>query len=133
MQLTRPTAEEMGVKNRLNPHESIIGGVRYLKKLHDLYDKASEPDRTLIALAAYNVGKGHVLDARTLASNMKLDPNKWSSLERTLPLLRQRRYYEKSQFGYCRGTEPVFHVQNVLTYYDILKREAIEYAYQERR
>jgi membrane-bound lytic murein transglycosylase F len=119
MQLTQPTAEE--------------GGVRYLKKLHDLYDKASEPDRTLIALAAYNVGKGHVLDARTLASNMKLDPNKWSSLERTLPLLRQRRYYEKSQFGYCRGTEPVFHVQNILTYYDILKREAIEYAYQERR
>lgn len=133
MQLTLPTAREMGVKNRLNPHESIIGGVRYLKELHDLYDKASEPDRTLIALAAYNVGKGHILDARTLASNMKLDPNKWGSLERTLPLLRQRKYYEKSQFGYCRGTEPVFHVQSILTYYDILKREAIEYAYQQER
>jgi membrane-bound lytic murein transglycosylase F len=131
MQLTLATAEEMGVKSRLNPQESIMGGVRYLRQLHDLYDKAPEPDRTLIAIAAYNVGKGHILDARTLASTMNLDPNKWSSLEKTLPLLRQRKYYKNSQFGYCRGREPVSHVQNILTYYDILKRGAIEYAYQE--
>jgi len=128
MQLTLPTAQELGIKNRLNPQESILGGVRYFKQLHDLYDKASEPDRTLIALAAYNVGKGHILDARRIASRKNLDPNKWSSLEKTLPLLSQPKYYKKSRFGYCRGREPVFHVQNILTYYDILKREAIQYA-----
>ncbi len=132
MQLTLPTAREMGVNNRLNPKESIMGGARYLRQLHDLYDRAPEPDRTLIALAAYNVGKGHVLDARRLASKMSLDPNKWSSLEKTLPLLRQRKYYKNSRFGYCRGREPVFHVQNILTYYDILKREAIEYAVKDQ-
>jgi membrane-bound lytic murein transglycosylase F len=128
MQLTLPTAQEMGIQNRLNPQESIMGGVRYFKQLHDLYDKAPEPDRTLIALAAYNVGKGHILDARRIASRKNLDPNKWSSLEKTLPLLSKPRHYKKSRFGYCRGREPVFHVQNILTYYDILKREAIEYA-----
>ena len=128
MQLTLPTAREMGIKSRLDPHQSIKGGVRYLKKMHDLYDNAPEPDRTLIALAAYNVGRGHVLDARRLASKMNLDHNRWSSLEKTLPLLRQRKYYKKSRFGYCRGSEPVFHVQSILTYYDILKREAIQYA-----
>ena len=133
MQLTQPTAEDMGVKSRLNPQESIRGGVKYLRQLHDLYDRAAEPDRTLIALAAYNVGKGHILDARRLASKKKLDPNKWASLEKTLPLLRQGKYYRNSRFGYCRGTEPVFHVQNILTYYEILKKEAIEYAYQEQR
>ncbi len=133
MQLTLPTAADMGIENRLNPRESIMGGVQYLRHLHDLYDKAYEPDRTLIALAAYNVGKGHVLDARNLALKLNLDPNKWISLERTLPLLRQRKYYKNSKFGYCRGTEPVFHVKNILTYYEILKREAIEYAYQVRR
>jgi membrane-bound lytic murein transglycosylase F len=131
MQLTLPTAREMGVNNRLNPKESIMGGTRYLRQLHNLYDRAPEPDRTLIALAAYNVGKGHVLDARRLASKIKLDPNKWSSLANTLPLLRQRKYYKNSRFGYCRGREPVFHVQNILTYYDILKREAIEYAVKD--
>ncbi len=128
MQLTLPTAKEMGVKNRLDPHQSIMGGTRYLKKLYDLFDEAPDPDRSLIAVAAYNVGRGHVLDARRIASAMRLDPNKWSSLEKTLPLLRQRKYYKKSKYGYCRGAEPVFQVRQVLTYYDILKRQAIEYA-----
>ena len=67
MQLTLPTAREMGIKSRLDPYESIMGGVKYLKKTYDLYDKAPEPDRTLIALAAYNVGNGHILDAGRLA------------------------------------------------------------------
>ncbi len=128
MQLTLPTAQEMGIENRLDPEQSIMGGIRYLHKLYGLYDQAQGLDRLLIALAAYNVGKGHVLDARRLASKMKLDPNKWSSMEKTLPLLSNRRYYKKTRYGYCRGSEPVFHVQSILTYYDILKREAIEYA-----
>ena len=131
MQLTLPTAREMGVKRRLDPDQSIMGGVKYLKKLYDLYDKAPEPDRTLIALAAYNVGTGHILDAQRLASEMKLNPNRWSSLEKALPLLGNARYYKKSRFGYCRGSEPVFHVQSIRTYYDILKRAAIEYAITE--
>lgn len=132
MQLTLPTAMEMGVKNRLNPQESIMGGVRYLRLLHDVYDNATEPDRTFIAFAAYNVGKGHVQDARTLASKMKLDPNKWSSLEKTLPLLTDPKYYKKSRFGYCRGREPVSHVQRILTYYNVLKKEAIEYGTKDQ-
>ncbi len=133
MQLTLPTAEDMGIENRINPRESIMGGVRYFRELHDLYDKAPEPDRTRIALAAYNVGKGHVLDARRIASRRNLDPNKWSSLEKILPLLCEPRYYTKSRFGYCRGREPVIHVQNIVTYYDILKREAIEYSVMTER
>jgi len=133
MQLTLPTAEDMGIDNRINPRESIMGGVRYFRELHDLYDKASEPDRTRIALAAYNVGKGHVLDARRIASRKNLDPNKWTSLEKTLPLLSEPRHYKKSRFGYCRGREPVIHVQNIVTYYDILKREAIEYSVVDER
>ena len=118
----------MGVKNRLDPYESIMGGTKYLKKLYDVYDNAPDPDRALIAIAAYNVGKGHVKDAQRIAVAMNLDPNKWPSLEKTLPLLRQRKYYKKSQYGYCRGAEPVFQVRRVLTYYDILKRQAIKYA-----
>jgi membrane-bound lytic murein transglycosylase F len=127
MQLTLPTAQDVGVKNRLDPHESIMGGTKYLKKIYDGYDGTSEPDRTLIAVAAYNVGKGHVSDAQKIAIDMGLNPNKWSSLEKTLPLLRQRKYYKKSKYGYCRGAEPVFQVRRVFTYYDILKRQAIIY------
>ncbi len=126
MQLTLPTAREMGVDNRLDPRQSIMGGVKYLKKLYDAYGEARDPDRTFITLAAYNVGKGHVGDAQRIAARMKLDPNSWSSLEKTLPLLRQPKYYKASKFGYCRGAEPVFHVQRIQAYYDILKRRAVQ-------
>lgn len=126
MQLTLPTAEEMGVSDRLNPEESIVAGVRYLKKLHKKYEKVEGRDRILINLASYNVGHGHILDAQKLALQMGLDPYKWSSLEKTLPLLRFKKYYEKSKNGYCRGTEPVRYVNRILTYYEILKRKAIE-------
>jgi membrane-bound lytic murein transglycosylase F len=132
LQLTEPTAEEMGVKNLLNPRENILGGVRYLKSLRDLYYEPGKPDRTLIALAAYNVGKGHIIDARELARDMDLDPNKWASLEKTLPLLQQPKYYEASKYGYCRGGQPVYHVRNIATYYDILKWGAIKHDYETK-
>jgi membrane-bound lytic murein transglycosylase F len=125
MQLTLPTARDMGISDRLNPHESIHAGTKYLKRLLDAFEDASEPDRTILAIASYNVGKGHVRDAQEIAADMGLDPSKWSSVEKTLPLLRQQKYYKKSKYGYCRGTEPVFQVRRVLTYYDILKRQAV--------
>lgn len=124
MQLTRNTAEEMGIDDRLDPEQSIMGGVKYLKKLYDRYDDAEDPDRTLIALAAYNVGHGHVRDAQRMAMKRNLNPNSWSSLQQILPLLRHPRYYRETKHGYARGTEPVRYVNRILTYYDILKRGA---------
>ncbi len=125
MQLTLETAKEIGIKNRLDPEQSIKGGVKYLKELYERYDGAKDPDRVLITLASYNVGHGHILDAQKIAKERNLDPNSWSSLEVILPLLRYRKYYRKTKNGYCRGTEPVRYVNRILTYYDILKREAI--------
>jgi len=125
MQLTQTTAKEMGIKNRLDPAQSINGGVKYLKKLYDRYKNIQGFDRMLFTLAGYNVGPGHILDARKIARQKGLDPNRWSSLEQTLPLLRQPKFYKDTTYGYCRGTEPVRFVHRVLTYYDIIKRESI--------
>jgi membrane-bound lytic murein transglycosylase F len=79
------------------------------------------------SLAAYNVGQGHINDARGLAKKMGLDPDKWASLTQTLPLLRYHKYYKDAKYGYCRGTEPLQYVKHIMIYYDILKRQAIEY------
>lgn len=125
MQLTLKTANDMDITNRLDPIQSIVGGVKYLRKLYDRYGDVKEPDRVLIALASYNVGHGHILDAQEIARQRNLDPNSWSSLEQILPLLRYPKYYKKTKNGYCRGTEAVRYVNRILTYYDILKREAI--------
>jgi membrane-bound lytic murein transglycosylase F len=125
MQLLSSTAHSLGVKDIYNPVENINAGVQYLKKLYDLFDGANETDRLLISLAAYNIGQGHIRDARRLAVKMNLDPDSWESLAKTLPLLSFRKYYKNSTYGYCRGTEPVLYIKQIMIYYDILKRRGI--------
>ncbi|MBL7174890.1 MAG: membrane-bound lytic murein transglycosylase MltF [Desulfobacteraceae bacterium] len=125
MQLTQITAREMGVQNRLDPRQSIMGGVKYLNKLYKRYEHAKNPDRMLITLASYNVGYGHILDARKISKESGLGPNSWSALQQILPLLRYPKYYKKTRYGYCRGTEPVRYVNMILTYYDILKKRSL--------
>ncbi|OBS10915.1 membrane-bound lytic murein transglycosylase MltF [Acidihalobacter prosperus] len=121
MMLTRPTAEHLDVENRLNPEQSIMGGTRYFLKLRrELPASIKEPDRTWFALAAYNIGLGHVMDARRLAVRFGKNPNSWPDVKQILPLLSQRRWYRQTKFGYARGREPVQYVQNIRSYFDIL-------------
>ena len=84
--------------------------------------RAPEPDRTWIALAAYNIGFGHLEDARTLARERKLDPNLWVQLKEVLPLLMRPEVAVRTRFGRARGGEAVILTENVRQYYDILQR-----------
>ena len=121
MMLTLRTANAMGVTNRLDPVQSIQGGGKYLVKVHaSLPESVQEPDRTWFALAAYNVGGGHLEDARKLAEAEGLDPNKWLDVKQMLPRLAQKQWYSKTRYGYARGGEPVHFVANIRRYYDIL-------------
>jgi len=121
MMLTRITAKEMKIKNRLNAKESIKGGTRYFAKIKARIPKRiQEPDRTWLALAAYNVGYGHVEDARILTEKGGKDPDKWIDVKTFLPLLQKKKYYKQTRYGYARGNEPVIYVQNIRRYFDVL-------------
>jgi membrane-bound lytic murein transglycosylase F len=133
MQLLPSTAGSLKVTDIYNPVENINGGVKYLKKLYERFNEADDTNRLMIALAAYNVGQGHVEDARNLAVKKNLDPNSWEALAQTLPLLRYRKYYKNAKYGYCRGTEPVRYITQIMIYYDILKRQGIEYGEVQAR
>lgn len=126
MQLMRPTARSLGVKDIYDPEQNIKGGVKHLKSLYDMYDQAPEEDRLAIALAAYNVGQGHVSDARNLAASLGDDPDKWRSVSDALLKLSDKQYYRNTLHGYCRGREPVQYVRQIELYYDILKRSDID-------
>ena len=119
--LTLNTASDMRVTNRLDAKQSIYGGARYLTKLiRRMPEQILEPDRTWMALASYNVGYGHLEDARKITQHMKKDPNKWIDVREHLPLLQKRNWYRYTKHGFARGEEPVHYVQNIRQYYDIL-------------
>ena len=121
MMLTQSTAKQMKVDNRLDPAQSIHGGARYFDlMLRKIPERIAEPDRTWMALAAYNVGFGHLNDARIITQHMKGDPDKWIDVKKHLPLLAQKKWYQSLKHGYARGWEPVKYVENIRKYYDYL-------------
>jgi membrane-bound lytic murein transglycosylase F len=121
MMLTRITAKEVGVTDRLDTQQSIDGGAQYFNKLRKrLAGEIQEPDRTWFALAAYNVGMGHVRDAQKITVKQGGDPTRWMDVKERLPLLTKKKWFSQTRYGYARGHEPVHYVQNIRRYYDLL-------------
>jgi len=128
MMLTLGTARAMGVTSRLDPKQSIFGGAKYMSRLlnNRFAEEVVEPDRTWLALAAYNVGRGHLHDAQRLARKQGLNPHLWNDVKQVLPLLSDKRYYRGLKYGYARGFEPVRYVQRIRDYQLILENELID-------
>ena len=126
MMLTLSTAERVGIEDRRDPFQSIEGGAIYLA---DLYDRVPEDvrgeDRIWFTLAAYNIGMGHMYDARALAERLGRDKNSWADLAATLPLLSDPQYYETLRYGYARGLEPVRYVEKIREYRAMLDAQGL--------
>jgi len=121
MMLTQTTAKAMGIKNRTDPKQSIKGGAKYLNKMRKrIPEDVAAEDRIWFALAAYNVGFGHLLDARKLARELGKSPSTWLDLKEVLPLLSKKKYYKKLKYGYARGSEPVKYIDQIRYYQDVL-------------
>lgn len=121
MMLTLDAADDVGINNRLNPRQSIQGGAQYLRAIMNrLPASIVQPSRTWMALAAYNIGFGHLMDARKLARAHSGNPNSWQDVRAALPLLSKKRWYRKTQYGYARGYETVDYVAHIRGYYDVL-------------
>lgn len=121
MMLTKVTAKDLGVEDRTVPAQSIKGGAQYLRELSDMFPpEISKLDKLWFTLAAYNVGIGHLADARLITKQRGGNPDKWIDVKESLPLLRLKRWHKKTRYGYARGNEPVKYVENIRSYYDIL-------------
>ena len=121
MMLTEATADYLGIDDREDPADSIAGGAEYYaRQTERVADTVGEPDRTWMALAAYNVGFNHVKDARMIVEWQGGNPDSWVDLSAALPLLSQRKWYSQVPYGYARGWEPVLYVNNIRAYYNIL-------------
>ncbi len=118
MMLTLPTARSVEVSNRLDPEQSVRGGVEYLRRMvAQIPDSINEHEKIWFALASYNVGYGHMMDARRLTKKQGANPDSWGDVKDRLPLLRQRKYFSQTRYGYARGDEARNYVENIRRYY----------------
>jgi len=123
MMLTSRTAREMGVSDRTDPAQSIRAGAGYLRQLHDrVPDRIQEPDRTWMALAAYNMGMGHLEDARVLTQRQGGDPDRWADVKTRLTLLDHPAYVNQLRYGAAPGGQAAVYVRHIRHYYDLLVR-----------
>ncbi len=123
MMLTLDTAKQMGVESRLDARQSIEGGAKYLARMIKRVPESVQGENRLwFALAAYNVGFGHLRDALTLAKKLGKNPDEWVDLKQVLPLLAQKKYYKSLKYGYARGSEPVRYVQSIRDYQLVLSQ-----------
>ncbi|MEM1262223.1 MAG: membrane-bound lytic murein transglycosylase MltF [Pseudomonadota bacterium] len=122
MMLTEATADYLDIDDRTDPRSSIFGAARFIARLKErLPDTIREPDLTWMALAAYNVGFYHLRDARAIVELEGKNPNVWIDVREALPLLAQKKWYQRVKYGYARGWEPVRYVENIRSYASILR------------
>ena len=122
MMLTADTAQEMGISDRDDPQQSIFAGARYLAQVRQMIpERIPEPDRTWLTIAAYNVGFGHLEDARIITQALGKDPDSWAEVREQLPLLAQGRWYARAKRGYARGWEPVQFVDRIQRFLTLLE------------
>lgn len=121
MMLTEQTSDMMNVTDRLDPKQSIPAGAKFFLWMKDRFpERIAEPDRTFMALAAYNNGVGHIEDARVLAQRLKLNPDSWADVKTTLLKLNDPKYYTQAKHGYCSCGAPVIYTESIRSYYQIL-------------
>ncbi len=121
MMLTQRTAKQLGVADRLDPEQSIEGGARYFLRMRKrVPGRIPEPDRSWMALTAYNMGWGHLEDARILTQKQGGNPDLWLDINERLPLLSQEKWYQQTKYGYARGYEARQYVENIRSYFDTL-------------
>jgi membrane-bound lytic murein transglycosylase F len=119
-QVMPSTGRELGFANLEDPEAGTHAGILYMHRLVRRIDpRIPFKQRVRFALAAYNVGLGHVLDAQRLAGELGLDPHRWfGHVEKAMLLLAEPRHHSRSRHGYCRGEEPVRYVSEIQNRYD---------------
>ena len=117
MMLTRNTAQSLGLSDRTDAEQSISGGMRYIQDMMTkVPESVPQEERIWFALAAYNMGYAHMLDARALTAKQKGNPDSWADVKQRLPLLSQKPWYSKLTYGYARGHEAYTYVENIRKY-----------------
>ncbi len=127
MQLMPVVAKKYGVKNINDPVQNLKAGMKYLKWLDKYWSKyiSDKNERIKFVLASYNIGYGHILDARRLAKKYGANPNIWENNVEVFLLKKSNpKYYNDKSVrnGFASGKETVNYVNDILNYYQTYKK-----------
>jgi len=125
LQVMPRTAREVGIKDLKKPENGLRAGIKYMRWIDDQLSNELPADvQVWFTLAAYNAGLGHLKDARSLAAQQGLNPNRWfGHVEKAFLLLSKPQYYKKARYGYVRGTEPVSYVKHIQALYKLYSKK----------
>lgn len=130
MQLMPKTAGSFGVSYSSTPQQQIAAGIKFVEWLDErLYFIENEEERRNFILASYNVGLGHVLDARRLAEKHGKNPNIWKgNVDEYILKKSEKKYYTDPvvKYGYCRGSETYNYVAEIIERFDHYKNLVVE-------
>ena len=126
MQLMPITAGSYGITLDSPPEDQIRAGASFLKWLDNRFDELiTDPDeRIKFVLASYNIGLGHIQDARRLAERYESDPNIWfGSVDKWLLKKAEPEYYTDQvvRHGFARGVETYNFVRDIMDRYEHYK------------
>lgn len=109
-----PRFVETEYEELYDPVTNIKEGARIIKEHLEHYSYMDSTNQWQMALATYNVGQGHMADARRLVIDQNKNPNEWENVSKALLMLMQRRYYQDARYGFARGIEPVQYVKEIM-------------------
>ncbi len=118
------TWQWLGIRDPFDPAEVIPAAARYLRMLMDDFPDVPLADRMAMAIASYNVGPRHVMDARQLAKEMGLDPDRWrDNVETAMLVLDDPEVASRFPAGVCRCRRAVAYTRRILRRYMLYTRE----------
>lgn len=122
MQVMPATGRYFGIDIKSSPLNNMKAGIRYIMYLQDFFSSRipDENERIKFILAAYNAGEGNIIDAMKLAEKHGRNPNIWDdNVEYYLLKKMEPDFYNDPvvQYGYCRGSESVNYVSEILDRY----------------
>lgn len=117
--------EQIAQRLIADPQLNLRVGAKYLRWLMERFDRdgIAQKEQIHFALAAYNVGLGHIHDARALAEQIGKNKSVWfDNVEAALRLKADPKWHEKTRLGFCRAAEPIQYVREIQGLYDLYVR-----------
>ena len=118
MQLTQATADALGVKDRTDPNETVLAAAKHIRNQEKIIPiRVKRSDRIWLAIAAYNLGIGRIMQAYKAVRDEKKGEIIWEDISKKLA--NNSKSFQNNQ--YSTGKRTVEYVERIREFQEILR------------